>query len=51
MVPVKTESLSLAIFEITGLKDIWTMTMTFEGHVTSSMTPSFDPHRPLPISG
>ena len=43
MVPVKTESLSRAIFEITGLKDIGIMTMTFKGHMTSSMTSSFDP--------
>jgi len=42
-VPIKTESLSLAVFEITGLKDIGITTLTFEGHVTSSMTSSFDP--------
>jgi len=41
--PVKTESLSRAVFEITGLKDIGITTLTFEGHVTSSMTSSFDP--------
>jgi len=41
--PVKTESLSRAIFEITGLNDIGIMTLTLEGHVTSSMTSSFDP--------
>jgi len=41
--PVKTQSLSRAIFEITGLKDIEITTLTFEGHVTSSMTSSFDP--------
>jgi len=26
-----------------GLKDIGIMTLTFHGHVTSSMTSSFDP--------
>ena len=41
--PIKTESLSRAIFKIMGLKDIGIMTLTFEGHVTSSMTSSFDP--------
>jgi len=41
--PIKTESLSRAVFEITGLKDIGITTLTFEGHVTSSMTSSFDP--------
>jgi len=41
--PVKTESISRAIFEITGLKDIRIMTLTFKGHVTSSMTSSFNP--------
>jgi len=40
--PVKTESLSRAVFEIMGLKDIGIMTLTFHGHVTSSMTSSFD---------
>jgi len=43
MVPIETEPLSWAVFEITGLKDIWITTLTFEGHVTSSMTSSFDP--------
>ena len=41
--PVKTESLSWAIFEITGLKDIGMTTLTCHGDVTSSMTSSFDP--------
>jgi len=41
--PIVTESLSRAVFEITGLKDIRVMTLTFQGHVTSSMTSSFDP--------
>jgi len=40
--PVKTEYLSRAVFEITGLKDIVITTLTFEGHVTLSMTSSFD---------
>jgi len=39
--PVKTKSLSRAIFKITGLKDIGITTLTFERHVTSSMTSSF----------
>jgi len=34
-----------------GLKDIGITTLTLEGHVTSSMTLSFDLHRPFPISG
>jgi len=42
MVPHKTESLSRAVFEITGLNDIGIMTLTLEGHVTSSMTSSVD---------
>jgi len=41
--PVVTESLSRAVLEITGLKDIGVMTLTFQGHVTSSMPSSFDP--------
>jgi len=41
--PIKTESVSRAVFEITGLKDIGITTLTFHGHVTSSMTSSFDP--------
>ena len=41
--PVKTESLSRAVFEITGLKDTGITTLTSEGHVTSSITSSFDP--------
>jgi len=41
-VPVKTESVSPAVFEITGLNDVGITTLTFEGHVTSSMTSSFD---------
>jgi len=40
--PVKTETLSRAVFEITGLNDIGITTLTLEGHVTSSMTSSFD---------
>ena len=40
--PVKTESLSRAILEITGLNDIGITTLTLKGHVTSSMTSSFD---------
>jgi len=39
--PFVTETLSRAIFEITGLKDIG-VTLTFQGHVMSS-TSSFDP--------
>jgi len=35
--------LSRAVFEIMGLKDIGVTTLTLEGHVTSSMTSSFDP--------
>jgi len=35
---VKTESLSQAVFEITGLKDIRITTLNSEGHVTSSIT-------------
>jgi len=41
--PVVTESLSQAVFEITGLKDIGVITLTLQDHVTSSMTSSFDP--------
>jgi len=41
--PVKTESLSWAVFEITGLNNIGITTLTLEGHMTSSMTSSFDP--------
>jgi len=41
--PIITESLSRAVFEITGLKDIGIMTLTFHGHVMSSMTSSIDP--------
>jgi len=37
MVPVKTESLSRAVFETTGLKDTGITTLTSEGHVTSSI--------------
>jgi len=33
--PIVTESLSRAVFEIRGLKDIGVMTLTFQGHVTS----------------
>jgi len=40
---LSTESLSRAVFEITGLKDIGITTLTFDGHVMSSMTSSFDP--------
>jgi len=40
MVP---ESLSQAVFEITDLKDIRVTTLNSEGHVTSSVTSSFDP--------
>jgi len=39
--PIVTESLSRAIFKITGLKDIGITTLIFQGHVTSSMTSSF----------
>jgi len=43
--PVVTESRTRAVFEITGLKDIGVTTLTLHGHVTSSMTSSFDlPH-------
>jgi len=41
--PIKTESLSRSIFEITGIKNIGITTLTFYGLVTSSMTSSFDP--------
>jgi len=37
------ESLSQAIFKITGLKDIGVTNLTFLGLLTSSMTLSFDP--------
>ena len=37
--PVVTKSLSRAAFEIRGLKDIGVMTLTFQGHVTSSFDP------------
>ena len=40
---VVTKSLSRAVFEIMGLKDIGITTLTFHSHVTSSMTSSFDP--------
>jgi len=36
--PIVTESLSQAIFEIKGLKDIRVTTLTCQGHVTSSIT-------------
>jgi len=39
--PIESESLSLAVFEITGLKDIGVTTFTFQGHVTSSTTSLF----------
>ena len=39
----ETETLSRAVFEITGLNDIVITTLTLEGHVTSSMTSSVDP--------
>jgi len=35
---VVTECLSQAVFEITGRKDIAITTLTFQGHVVSSMT-------------
>jgi len=34
-----------------GLKDIGITTLTFEGHMTSLMTLSFDPPQAIPISG
>ena len=37
-----TKSLSPAIFEIMGIKHIWVTTLTFQGHVTSSVTWPFD---------
>jgi len=40
---VVTESLSRAIFTIMGPKDIGVMTLTFQGHLTSSMMSSFNP--------
>jgi len=43
LVTESLESLSRAVFKITGLKDIGIPTLTFEGQVTSSMTSSFDP--------
>jgi len=36
-------NISRAVFEIMGLKDIGIKTLTFHGHVTSTMTSSFDP--------
>jgi len=36
-------TISRAVFEITGHKDIRDTTLTFQGHVTSSMTSSFVP--------
>jgi len=39
---IVTKSLSRAVFEITGLKDIGITTLTFYCHATSSMTSSFD---------
>jgi len=41
--PVVPEPLSRAVFQIMGLTDIEIMTLTFHGHVRSSMTSSFDP--------
>jgi len=40
---VVTKSLSRAVLKIMGLKDTGVTTLTFQGHVTSSMTSSFDP--------
>jgi len=37
---IVTESLSRAVFEITCIKDIRVMTLTFQGHVTWSMMSS-----------
>jgi len=37
-----TKSVSSAVFEIMGPKDIWVMTWTFLGHVTSSVTWPFE---------
>jgi len=37
--PIVTKSLSRAVFEITGLEDIGITTLTFHGHVTSSIDP------------
>jgi len=33
-----TKPLSPAVFEILGPKDNWVTTLTFQGHVTSSVT-------------
>jgi len=40
--PIVTESVSRAVFEIMGFKDIGVTTLTFQVHVTSSMMSSFD---------
>ena len=39
---IVTESLSPTIFEIISILDIWVTTLTFLGHVTSSVTWPFD---------
>jgi len=39
---IVTKSLSPAVFEIMGTKHIGVMTLTFQGHVTSSVTLPFD---------
>jgi len=39
---IVTESLSPTIFEIMGIFHIWVTTLTFLGHVTSSVTWRFD---------
>jgi len=45
------KSLSPAIFEIMGTKHIGVTTLTFRGHVTTSVTWPFDSQWPFPIGG
>ena len=43
---IVTDSLSSVVFEILGPRHIWVTTLTFQGHVTSSITWRFDsPYR------
>jgi len=46
---IVTKSLSPAIFEIMGTKHIEVTTLTFQGHVTSSVTWPFDYQGQFPI--
>jgi len=40
-----------SFFKLLGSKHIWVTSLTFWGHVTSSVTRPFDTHMPFPIGG